>query len=177
MDLETLEKLKFPVGRYHAPADINELHLKAWIKALDAFPAQLRSVAETLTEEQLSSSYRPEGWTLRQVIHHLSDSHANAYIRLKLVLTEENPTIKPYFEERWAQVYDGVVGPIEPSLYIIEGIHSRLVSCLLSLGMHDFKRTYFHPEHKQQFDLRYLTGMYAWHGAHHLAQIRNTLNV
>lgn len=170
-----MQNLKYPIGQYTYPEHVNEVQLKSWIDSLENFPQQLIAVASTLTEEQLEMCYRPGGWTVRQVIHHVADSHVNAYTRVKLTLTEENPIIRPYHEEIWAELPEAKFGPIEISLAIINAIHRRLVITLRAVDFADFDRKYTHPAANKQLTLSYLVGNYAWHGQHHLAHILSTL--
>ncbi len=165
-----IEQLKYPNGRFALPEVVTEAHIAAWISELEAFPAQFRAVAMSLTEAQLNTPYRPEGWTLRQVIQHVPDSHANAYIRVKWALTEDNPTIKAYNETAWAIIDPNA--PIEPALLMLESLHIRLVSILKSLQPEQFLRTFVHPETKRTIVLREMLGLYAWHGQHHLAHLK-----
>lgn len=124
-----------------------------------------------LTDKELDTTYRIDGWTIRQVIHHCADSHMNSFIRFKLALTEDNLVIKPYFEERWAELIDSKQMPITSSLNIIEGIHERWVILIKNLTSIDLKKTFIHPESGKRFYLDEIIGMYAWHSNHHLAQI------
>ena len=172
MDLETL---KYPIGKFVFPVDFNETHLTKWIEDLLALPEQIENVSTGLSESQLEIPYRPDGWTVRQVINHLADSHINAYCRFHLTLTEDKPIIRPYFEDRWAELNDGKTGDVNSSITILKGVHARLVALLKSLNPKDFDRTYIHPETNKEFTLAYLTGTYAWHGKHHLAHIKSTL--
>lgn len=173
--MQDLEALKFPIGKYHPPATINAEHLQLWIEDLTQLPQLIEQATNSLSEAQLEVPYRPGGWTVRQVVHHLADSHINAYTRVHLTLTEENPAIRPYFEERWAELADAKNSEISISVAILKAIHHRLVTLLKTLAPADFERTYFHPESKQQNTLAYLVGNYAWHGKHHLAHIKSTL--
>ncbi|RYG21748.1 MAG: putative metal-dependent hydrolase [Chitinophagaceae bacterium] len=173
--MQHLEKLKYPIGEYLYPHDVDKAQLTNWIDSLAYFPAQLAVVASKLTEAQLDVPYRPGGWTVRQVIHHVADSHINAYTRVKLTLTEENPIVRPYNEEVWAELPEAKYGEIEMSIAIIKAIHYRLVITLRALNSQDFDRTYIHPAANKQFTLAYLVGNYAWHGQHHLAHILSTL--
>lgn len=170
-----LDHFKYPIGKFVLPEETSFDLIKSWIRDLSELPSQLISLTENLNEEQLAVPYRPGGWTVRQVIHHLADSHINAYTRFKLTLTEENPTIRPYFEDRWAELSDGKFGDIKLSINILSSIHQRLVSLLVTLDPNDFTRSYIHPETQQTYSLAYLTGTYAWHGKHHLAHIQLTL--
>lgn len=173
--MQDLEALKYPIGKYIPPSTINEAQIQLWIEDLAQLPQLIAQTTANLSEAQLEVPYRPDGWTVRQVVHHLADSHVNAYTRVRLTLTEENPSIRPYFEDRWAQLPDASKGDILLSINMLKAIHERLVALLRSLSPTDFERTYFHPEAKQQFTLGYLLGNYAWHGKHHLAHINSTL--
>lgn len=173
--MQELEKLKYPIGKYNPPTIISAFQIQAWIEELALFPAELVEVAKDLNEEDLELAYRKDGWTVRQVINHLADSHINAYTRVHLTLTEEKPHIRPYLEDKWAELADGKTGDIQLSIALLKAIHARLVSLLKTLISHDFERTYFHPEAQQEFTLAYLLGNYAWHGKHHLAQIKSTM--
>ncbi|MBC8053610.1 MAG: putative metal-dependent hydrolase [Sphingobacteriaceae bacterium] len=172
-----IEKLKFPIGKYVVPEEITTEQLRGWIDEISALPASLRTVTAGLTNEQLNTPYRPQGWTVRQVIHHLADSHMNSYIRFKLAVTEENPTIRPYFEERWAECEDAKNGDIELSLKLIEALHNRWSNFLGSLSLNEWDKTFFHPENQRTIPLKEVAGLYAWHGKHHLNHILNALKV
>ncbi|HET6566733.1 MAG TPA: putative metal-dependent hydrolase, partial [Rhodothermales bacterium] len=134
-------------------------------------PRSLRKAVQGLSEEQLRTPYRPGGWTVRQVVHHLPDSHLNAYARYKLALTEDTPTIKPYDEAAWAELADTDVVPMETSLVLLETLHERWVALLKRMQVEDFQRQYRHPEHGSLFTLERVLGLYAWHGRHHVAHI------
>jgi hypothetical protein len=135
-------------------------------------PAAFRAAIRGLTDQQLDTPYRPEGWTVRQVVHHTADSHLNAYIRCRLALTEAEPTIKPYFEERWAELPDAKGPLVEDSLRLLESSHARWVQLMRSLVPSDFARTFLHPEHPgHPLSLDWLVSQYAWHGRHHAAHI------
>jgi hypothetical protein len=168
-----IEQLKYPIGKYKSPDVVTESQIRTWISEIEAAPALLRKTVERLSDAQLSTPYRDGGWTVRQTVHHIPDSHLNAYCRFKLTLTEERPTIKPYFEDRWAELEDGRNAPIEASLRLLESVHIRWLILLRAMKPADFKRTYFHPEYKKEFTLEYVLGLYAWHGKHHVAQIQN----
>lgn len=168
---DTLEQLKYPIGKFIAPGEITFEQIQEGIEEIAALPAKIRAAVSGLTDEQLDTPYRPEGWTLRQVIHHLPDSHMNAYIRFKFALTEENPTIMPYFEERWAEVGDAKHGPIDSSLILLEGLHARWVSMMTAMDQGDFYRTYYHPANGHMYPLGLVVALYRWHGEHHLQHI------
>lgn len=166
----TLEQLRYPIGPFEMPSDFDAESRIAWIEAIASFPARLKKEVLDLTDEQLDTPYRPEGWTVRQVIHHCADSHMNCLIRIKWTLTEENPTIKPYFEERWAKLIDSSM-PIHSSLQILEGVHERLSVLMRNLSPSDLQRTFVHPERGKTINLHQLIANYAWHSKHHLAHI------
>ena len=167
--------LRYPIGKYTPPSEITRLDLEGWIGQLAEFPERLKGLTKNLTAEELNYTYRPEGWNIKQVVHHCADSHLNMICRFKLALTEENPTIRPYYEDRWAKLPDNDLCPITVSLDILQGIHSRLVAVLKTLSEEQWQRTYFHPEHKQKFNLKFTAGMYAWHSMHHLAHVIQAL--
>lgn len=166
-----LEQLKYPIGKFERPKIITTDILAKWISDIAAFPAKLKNEVNHMTGEQLDTPYRPDGWTVRQVVHHCADSHINSFTRFKLALTEDNPTIKPYWEDRWAELLDGKTMPIAPSLMLLEGLHSRWVGLLNSLSEHDLGKKFINPEHGREIQLDETVGIYAWHCEHHLAHI------
>ncbi|WP_445755916.1 YfiT family bacillithiol transferase [Polaribacter sp.] len=170
-----IEKRKYPIGKFVKPTTITNYMIKMWISDISTFPKRLLSVVENLTDVQLDTPYRPDGWTIRQVIHHCADSHMNSLTRLKLALTENQPTIKPYYEERWAELFDTKNMPIEPSLKMISGIHERWVVLLNNLTEDQYARTFINPEHGKTFRVDENIGVYAWHCNHHLAHIIGTI--
>jgi len=161
---------RYPIGPFHYEGEQDDAQRRRWIGEIEAAPAQLRAAVAGLSAEQLDTPYRPRGWTIRQVIHHVPDSHLNAYLRFKLALTEEQPTIKPYFEERWAELSDSRATPIETSLALLDALHHRWVILLRAMAPADFARTFAHPELGVQTLDRTLA-LYAWHGRHHAAHI------
>ncbi len=169
---DTIEQLKYPIGRFSYKPGPDEI--SSAIERISSLPERLRSAVAGLTDEQLDSSYREGGWTLRQVIHHITDSHINAYTRLKLAMTEDNPEIRPYDEVKWAECEEAKHGDIQMSLDLLDALHKRLVTFLRSLRADDLNRTYFHPANKKQSKLIEVVSMYAWHGDHHLAHITST---
>ncbi len=169
-----IEKLKYPIGKFIKPIPITTDTITTWIAAISTFPKSLSIEVITLTDKQLDTQYRTDGWTIRQVIHHCADSHMNSLIRLKLALTEEQPTIKPYFEELWAELDDTKKMSIQPSLKIIEGIHERWTVLLNNLPNEHFSKTFIHPEEGKKIRIDEYIGMYAWHCNHHLAHITET---
>jgi hypothetical protein len=170
------DKLKYPVGKYVIPEMITMENIDEWITTIESLPGNLKSILSGVSEKDLEKNYRPGGWTARQVVHHLADSHMNAFIRFKLALTEENPVIKPYDQARWAELNDNKDVPIQYSLMILEGVHKRWVSLLLAADEEQFKRTFHHPESRRDISLGEITGMYAWHSRHHLEHIKIALN-
>ena len=162
--------LRYPIGEFTASDAISPADRSYWIDQLRALPGQVRDAAGNLSEEQLDTPYRPGGWTVRQVIHHLADSHMNALLRIKLALTEDEPVIKPYEEALWAELPDSLTPAPEVSLKMLEGIHARMVLLFRNFKPSDWERAYMHPVNgKTRLD-RHL-GLYAWHGRHHLAHI------
>ncbi len=170
-----LEKLKFPIGPCPKIDDVSKNDLENWIGTIEEFPSKIKSLTETLSVEELNWIYRPEGWNIKQVVHHCADSHINSLIRFKLALTEDVPTIKPYEEQLWAELTDGNSDNILASLQIIVGIHSRWVLLLKSLGETELKRQFFHPANLKTSSLDETIGVYAWHCNHHLAHIEQAL--
>jgi uncharacterized damage-inducible protein DinB len=164
------DALRFPVGRFRFQAGVSPAERRGWIEEVAALPARLREAVAGLSAEQWDTPYRPGGWTVRQVVHHLADSHINAYCRLKLALTEDRPTIKPYDEAAWAELPDRDVDP-EVSLRLIEALHHRWARVLGAMRGEDFARTLVHPEHGRAPALDEMLALYAWHGRHHLAHI------
>lgn len=162
--------LQYPVGRFSVPEEITESAREAAIAELTALPAAMRVAVSGLSDTQLETPYRDGGWTVRQVVHHVADSHMHAYIRVKFALTEESPTIRPYDEGAWAILPDVALVPVGVSLSLLDGIHARWVACLSRLDADQFARPFVHPElGPQRIDLSLLR--YGWHGRHHVAHI------
>nr|WP_259391402.1 bacillithiol transferase BstA [Paenibacillus sp. 1011MAR3C5] len=168
-----MEDFRYPIGTFNFHGEIDAAQRKIWIGQIASLPIQLRNAVAGLSAEQLSTPYRDGGWTVRQVIHHVADSHMNAYIRLKLALTEDNPAIKPYHEDRWAELHDSELEPAETSLVLLDALHRRWTTLLQSLSQDVYQRTFYHPEQQKSTSLDVNLGMYAWHGRHHLAHIVN----
>jgi uncharacterized damage-inducible protein DinB len=162
--------LRYPIGEFKADAAIAERRRRRHIQSLTEFPGRLREAVYGLSPEQLDTPYRPGGWTVRQVVHHLADSHMNSYIRMKLAVTEEQPTVKPYDEKRWAELEDARTAPLEFSLALVEALHKRWVMFLQSLQSSDFSRTFHHPE-SGIMSLDTALQYYEWHGRHHIGHI------
>lgn len=168
---QNLEQLRYPEGRFHTPAQVSEAERTAAIETLASYPALLRREVELRGAAGLERPYRPGGWTLRTLVHHVADSHQQAAIRIRLALTEDWPTIKPYDQEQWAKLADSTSAPVELSLGIIEGVHGRLVALLRSLTPEQWARGFHHPENGPE-RVDQVTLRYAWHSRHHLAHAR-----
>lgn len=171
MENITLEKSRYPIGKFIVPESYSIAYLTAEIAEIASFPERLKKEVIYLTEEQLETPYRQDGWTVRQVIHHCADSHMNCFIRIKWALTEDHPTIKFYHEDRWAELDDNVTMPIEPTLSFLEGLHFRLAYLMNGLSEADLQKSFIHPEANAVFQIKEIIGTYAWHGNHHLAHI------
>ncbi len=167
-----LEKLKYPIGKFQKPENISKEIISKWIIEIKEFPERMKKEVVDLSETDLKMIYRPDGWSIKQVVHHCADSHMNAFIRHKLCLTENNPTIKPYAENLWAMQSDVEKVSIASSLMILQGVHLRWSVLLESLSEKDFAKTFVHPEHNKVFKLEESIGQYAWHGNHHLEHIK-----
>ena len=163
------EDLRFPIGNFDKNIEVTPDLRKVFIQTITDLPKNLENAVADLTDEQLDTPYRPEGWTVRQTIHHIADSHLNSYIRFKLALTEDTPTIRPYYEDRWAELADSFL-PIASSLAITENLHLRWTTLLNSMREADFQRKLIHPE-SGEWTLGEMLGLYAWHGKHHTAHI------
>ncbi len=165
-----MQDARFPIGKFAPPESISESQRHQYIEEIAATPARLRAAVRGLSPQHLETPYREGGWTVRQVVHHLPDSHLNAYVRFKLALTEDEPTIKPYDEASWARLEDSRNTPVEVSLTLLDSLHQRWVNLLRSLGEAEFKRKFRHPE-RGIMGLEQTLAMYAWHGKHHVAHI------
>lgn len=174
--MEELEKLKYPIGRFKLPKLIDAKHISDWIRIIEVFPTKIQALTAELSQKQLLWCYRPDGWNIAQVVHHCADSHMNSFIRFKLSLTENEPVIKPYHEDRWANLVDGNSSDLAASYSILSGVHARWVLLLNALNEDDLSREYIHPEHGKRFRLDTSIGIYAWHCNHHLAHIKQAIN-
>ncbi len=165
-----MSDIRYPIGKFSPKPQIDEAERKVLIRQIADAPGQLRDAVKGLADHQLDVPYRDGGWTIRQQVHHLPDSHMNAYTRFKLTVTENNPTIKPYEEQLWAELIDSKSSPIEPSITLLESLHFRWVMFLQSLKSEDFARTMVHPVNGPM-NLDRVLQLYAWHGRHHVAHI------
>lgn len=160
---------KYPIGTFQFEGEINQTVINNWIKEIEDLPQRLHETVIELNDKELDTPYREGGWSVRQVVHHIADSHMNAYVRMKLALTEEKPTIKPYDEGKWAELIDYSL-PVEISLKLLESLHQRWVYLLRNLNQEELARTFIHPD-LGEVSVRKNIGLYAWHGKHHLAHI------
>jgi hypothetical protein len=173
--MENNNKLKYPIGKFQKPTLIDKSDIQNWISIIEDFPKNLIIEINNLEEIDFEKQYRPNGWTIRQIINHCADSHMNSLIRFKLALTEQIPVIKPYSEDLWAELPDTKVIPVKSSLRILEGLHERWVYLLNSLSNEDLERQFEHPETGELISLKMNIGIYAWHCEHHLAHIKNAI--
>ena len=171
-----LEQLKYPIGHFIMSEVFDERQANVWISEIEALPEQIKKATESLSRNELNQTYRSGGWTLRQVIHHLPDSHMNAYIRFKQTITEDVPVIRPYDEVSWAETEEARNGDIDMSVALLTSLHHRWITFLKTLKIEDYQRKYIHPAQGKELNLAMMLGMYAWHGKHHLAHIINTVN-
>jgi hypothetical protein len=165
-----MSDLRYPIGRFSYDGPPTEEQKQAFLQQIEQTAMNLRAAISGLSATQLDTPYRPGGWTVRQVVHHVPDSHLNSYIRFKLALTEDEPTIKPYAEDRWAELADTKATPIQVSLALLESLHERWVRLLRSLTSDEWKKTFRHPA-LGVMTLEKTLAMYAWHGRHHVAHI------
>ncbi|UGU16958.1 putative metal-dependent hydrolase [Sinomicrobium kalidii] len=170
-----MEALQYPIGKFDRPEVITGAHIKEWTGILENFPARLRKQVTGLTDAQLDTPYREGGWTVRQVVHHLYDSHVNSYVRFKWTLTEDQPVIKAYYEDRWAGLPDTTSAPVALSLQALEALHAKWVYLLKGLSEADLERVFVHPAGHREVSLAENIGIYAWHSNHHYAHIKNLL--
>ena len=166
-----MDDVRYPVGTFDRRDQLTPEERKTFIDQIAEAPARMRAAVQSLDVHQIETPYREGGWTVRQVVHHVPDSHLNAYTRFKLALTEDTPTIKPYDEARWAELPDSRETPIGTSLQLLENLHDRWVRLLRAMKDADFRRTLKHPEHQGTMTLDSMLGLYAWHGRHHVAHI------
>jgi hypothetical protein len=165
------DDLQYPIGRFRRPDNTSAGQASAWIEEIAALPGQLRTAVEGLSGAQLDTPYRDGGWTVRQVVHHVADSHMNAYCRVRIALTEPEPTVRPYDEKAWADLPDARSGPVEASLTLVEALHARWIALARTLTPEQLRIAYRHPEHSKPMVLDTTLAMYAWHGKHHVAHI------
>ncbi len=170
-----LEKLKYPIGTFDCPSTITSEILEAWTSILEHFPNRLNNLVRNLSEMQLNSPYRPDGWTVRQTVHHIYDSHHNAYTRFKWALTEATPTIKIYDEKAWAETADAKNAPVDLSLAAISALHAKWAYLAKGLTQEQLLKEFHHPARNRNYTLAETLGSYAWHSNHHYAHIENLM--
>ena len=175
MKNKALEQLQYPIGHFKCPETITDGHVTEWITVLEALPQKLENLVKNLTAEQLETPYRPDGWTVRQLIHHIADSHHHSYIRFKWALTEDKPLIKAYDENGWSALFDANTAPIQLSLDHLRAVHAKLVYLLKGLSQKELERKFIHPKGHVETSLLENIGKYAWHGSHHYAHIKSLL--
>lgn len=171
-----LEQLQYPIGQFECPQVITRNELDEWTDTLSEFPEDVAYLLQQTEAHQLEWPYRPEGWTLRQVVHHCADSHMNCLIRFKLALTEHKPTIRPYLEAQWAELVDAEEQDLSYSQMLLDGVHHKLTLLLKNMTDSDFEKSYYHPEVGESFSLKKALGLYAWHCKHHLAHMQQALD-
>lgn len=171
--MENMDILRYPIGKFTCPEKITPLDIRQWIGELETLPTRLRQTVMDLTDAQLDTPYRKDGWTVRQVVHHIADSHHHSYTRFKWALTEEDTLIKAYEEKEWSTLFDAREAPVVLSLHYLQALHAKLVYLLKGLSEAQLQRYYIHPANNEQVSVAGNMGKYAWHGNHHLAQIQN----
>lgn len=176
MTEQEIHKLKFPIGKFTIPKEVTAELKQSWIGIIKDLPSQLDSLLKDINSEQLAYIYRPDGWNIAQLVHHLADSHMNAFIRMKMALTEDGPIIKAYKERLFAKLPDANNQDIETSMMILKGLHARFHTLLTNLSEEDFSKTYVHPESKYTYRMDVVLALYAWHSMHHLGHIRQALS-
>lgn len=168
--MQDLDVLRYPLGKFDHGKAIPFAEIKQQVNVIDEFPVKLTELVGKWGDDRLDTAYRPDGWTVRQLVHHIADSHINAYVRTKLALTEDNPTIKPYEQDAWAKLPDATLD-VAPSLVILRNLHQRWVVVLSGLTQTDVQRTFVHPDSQRSIPLSEVIAHYAWHGEHHYQQI------
>ena len=166
------EDIRFPRGKF-LPQPFSQKQKETWLLDIKFLPSELELSIQNLDEHQLQTPYREGGWTVQQLVHHVADSHINAYMRFRLGLTEDNPTIKSYDQDAWAKLADTQTVPVNVSLTLLHALHQRFFAMLKDLREDEWERTVFHPEHKKKISMWELLGIYAWHGKHHVTHITN----
>lgn len=170
-----MEQLRYPIGKFTCPQKITQEHIIKWIEVLETLPERLEIMVKNLSIEQLETPYRPEGWTIRQVIHHIADSHHNSYTRFKWALTEDKPLIKVYEEKGWSSLFDARTAPIQLSIDYLKALHAKIVYLLKGLSSDELQKYYVHPEGNVPVTVVENIGKYAWHSNHHFAHIEGLL--
>lgn len=175
MDEAKLEALKYPIGYFEYSPKVSKDTVEAWLQVLEELPSTLEKLVKPLTNDQLDTPYRPGGWTIRQVVHHMADSHHHSYTRFKWALTEIEPVIKAYDEKEWSRLFDSKTAPIGLSISYLKALHAKMVFLLKGLTPEDLEKFYVHPEGNIRVSVKENIGKYAWHSQHHCAHIRGLL--
>ncbi|MEO9894600.1 YfiT family bacillithiol transferase [Aurantibacter sp.] len=175
MDAKEIEKLKYPIGKFEMPTEITSAILLKYIDELEVYPGKLSNLVSDLDEQKLSTAYRPGGWTVRQLVHHIADSHHHSYTRFKWALTENKALIKAYEEKEWSKLFDAKTAPIQLSLTYLSALHAKIVYLLRGLSDADLNNCYTHPEDEFVVTVAENICKYAWHGRHHYAHIKNLI--
>lgn len=173
--MQNLDTLRYPIGKFNPPDEITMDYVSNCIKRIESFPSRLKAVVSALPEETLGQPYRPGGWTIRQLVHHVADSHMNSYIRFKWALTEDSPIIKAYDEKIWAELPEAKTAPVDVSIALLEALHRRWILLLNQLSEAEWQKQFIHPETNRAISLKRNVALYAWHGDHHLAHIEGAL--
>lgn len=168
--MSTIDEARYPIGKY-VPVDFSEEQKVQWLKDIEFLPQDIEIAIQQFDEYQLDTPYRDGGWTVKQLVHHVADSHMNAYIRFKLGISESNPKVKPYLEKEWANMKDVFDVPVNVSVTLLHSLHKRWLSFLQGISEEDFQRTVYHAEQKREMNLWFMLGLYAWHCKHHVAHI------
>ncbi len=170
-----MEQLRYPIGKFTCPEEITKQHITKWIEVLETLPKRLEIMVKDLSVAQLETLYRPDGWTIRQVIHHIADSHHHSYTRFKWALTENKPLIKAYEEKEWSDLFDARTAPIQLSLDYLKALHAKIVYLLKGLSSDELQKYYLHPKGNVEVTVAENIGKYAWHSNHHFAHIEGLL--
>ncbi len=168
------DSLRYPIGKFHMPEVITDGIFSDWLSQLETLPLRVERLVRSLSEAELQMQYRQNSWNIRQLVHHLADSHLNAYMRIKLALTEDEPAIKPYQQEGWANTPDNEL-PLDIPLNLLKAVHAKMSFILRSLSEEELARTYYHPDNDNYPTIKEVAGLYAWHGEHHLGHIKMAL--
>jgi len=171
-----IERLKYPIGHFEYPSEVTNEVVLNWIRILEDLPVNLENLVKHLSKEQLETPYRPGGWTVQQLVHHIADSHHHSYTRFKWALSENAPLIKAYEEKEWSNLFDANTAPIELSLVYLKALHAKLVFLLRGLTDKDLEKYYVHPDGNVKVTVKENIGKYAWHGQHHCAHIQGLLD-
>ena len=170
-----INKLQYPIGHFIYPDQVTQGIVSKWIRILEELPVTLENLVKHLSDEQLETPYRPGGWTVRQLVHHIADSHHHSYTRFKWALTEDEPLIKAYEEKEWSSLFDAKTAPIELSLFYLKALHAKMVFLLCGLSSEDLDKCYVHPDGNTKVTVKENIGKYAWHSQHHCAHIQGLL--